>query len=84
MNPSPTLPIANSGTALQWLTAWVAILLLVVLLARSSWGKPLVYYALWLAVVFLALTHASDIATLWNPAQLAAAQQQQGGTTTNG
>ncbi len=81
MNPTPTstLPNAGTGTALQWLTSWIAILLLLALLAKSSWGKPLVYYTLWLAVAFLALTHATDIASLINPSQA-----QQGGTTTSG
>jgi fatty acid desaturase len=59
-----TLPDANQGSAVTWLTSWIAILLMVVLLARTSWGRPIVYYALWLAVALLIFGHASELAGL--------------------
>ena len=70
------LPSVSNVSALQWFSAWIAILLIVGLLARSSWGKSIVYYFVWMAVVVLVLTHASDFAAIINPSQ--------GGTPTNG
>ncbi len=65
-----TLPTANGGTsALQWFTSWVAILLIVGLLARTSWGRPAVYYLTWMTVLILVLTHAGEFAAIINPAQ---------------
>lgn len=64
-----TLPSVNNVSALQWFASWIAILLLVALLARSSWGKSIVYYFVWMTVLILVLTHASDLAALINPAQ---------------
>lgn len=60
----------NNISAFQWLVSWIAILLIVGLLARSNWGKPIVYYFLWMMVLILILTHASDFAALINPAQI--------------
>lgn len=57
---SPKLPDSNSGSALGWLASWVAILGIVALLARTSWGKPIVYYTMWLAIAVLILTHSQD------------------------
>ncbi len=71
------LPNAQTGTALQWFTGWTILLVALVLLARSSWGKPIVSYTVWLAIAILVLTHASDIAALF-PAPLT------GGTQANG
>ena len=61
---APQLPSANSGSALGWFAGWITILLLIALLARTNWGKPIVYYMTWLAVVILILTHADDLAAL--------------------
>ncbi len=63
-----SLPSTSNISALQWFSSWIAILLIVALLARSSWGRPAVYYMLWLTIIILVLTHASDFAAIINPA----------------
>lgn len=60
-----SLPGANGNETVQsWLAAWIAIILIIVLFARTKWGQPIVYYILWLAVAILVLTHASDLASI--------------------
>jgi hypothetical protein len=59
-----TLPDVNTGSAITWFTSWIAIILMIVLLARTNWGKPVVYYAMWLAVALLIFGHASELAGL--------------------
>lgn len=51
---------------LKFLTTWIIMILLLVLLAKSSWGKAVVYWLLWLAVLLLVLTHADEITSLVN------------------
>jgi hypothetical protein len=59
MTPDP-----NTGSALAWLTGWITVIVLLTLLARTSWGKPIVYYAVILACVVLILTHVDDFTSL--------------------
>lgn len=61
---NPTLPQVDTGSAVQWFAAWAVLLLALVLLARSTWGKPIVYYVTWLAITILVLTHSADITNL--------------------
>lgn len=53
-----------NGSALAWFTGWITVIVLLVLLARTSWGKPLVYYAVILASVVLILTHVDSFTSL--------------------
>jgi hypothetical protein len=62
--PTATLPNANTGSAIGWFASWIAIILMIVLLARTNWGRPIVYYAMWLAVALLIIGHSSDLAGL--------------------
>lgn len=50
--------------ALTWLTTWIVMILLLSMVARTSWGKPIVYWFLWLAVVLLLVTHADELSSL--------------------
>ena len=59
-----SLPNPNSGSAVGWFAQWLAILLIVFLLARTIWGKPIVYYFIWLAIVLLVLGHSQDFADI--------------------
>jgi hypothetical protein len=58
MTPNP------NGSALAWFTGWITVLVLLVLLAQSNWGKPIVYYAAILASVVLVLTHVDSFTSL--------------------
>jgi hypothetical protein len=59
MTPDP-----NSGSALAWLTGWITVIVLLTLLARTAWGKPIVYYSIILACIVLILTHVDDFTGL--------------------
>ncbi len=52
------------GSALAWFSGWLTVLVLLVLLAKSNWGKPIVYYAAILACVVLILTHVDSFTSL--------------------
>jgi hypothetical protein len=60
----PTFPDVNTGSAVGWFAQWLAILLIVFLLAKSNWGRPIVYYMIWLAIVLLVLGHSQDFADI--------------------
>ena len=50
--------------AVTWLSTWVIMIFLLVVLAKTQWGKTLVYYVLWLAVILLLVTHADELNSL--------------------
>ena len=52
----------------QWFGAWLLFLLLLIAFAHTAAGKTIVYYLLWLAVVFLLLSHAEEIAGMFSAA----------------
>lgn len=60
-------------TAWQFFAKWVALLFLVMMLARTQLGYRAVYYGLWLMVVFVLVTHSQDVANVFNPQPPAAA-----------
>lgn len=49
---------------LKFLSTWAIMILLLVLLAKTSWGKTVVYWLLWLAVVLLIVTHSEELTSL--------------------
>lgn len=69
-NPSTSSLPPVTGSALQWMATWIVILSIVALLAKTSWGRPIVYYVTWLAVLLLVLGHASDFANLISGTQV--------------
>lgn len=50
----------------SWFSTWILFLLLLVILAKTTWGKSLVYYALWLLVLLLFASHSEEISGLFN------------------
>lgn len=52
--------------AFIWIMTWIIAIALLVILAQSRWGKTLVYYALWLLVALLLVTHANELTHLVN------------------
>jgi hypothetical protein len=54
-----------AGSAWSWLAGWTVFLLILASFARTEWGKPVVYWMLWLMIVFLLVTQYSQINTLF-------------------
>lgn len=50
--------------AFVWIATWIVAIAVFVALANTAWGKPIVYYMLWLLVVLLLLSHADDLTKL--------------------
>lgn len=50
----------------SWISTWTIMILLLVVLSKTSWGKSIVYYVLWLAVILLLVTHADEIKGMVN------------------
>jgi hypothetical protein len=53
-----------NGSALTWLTGWITVIVLLTLLAKSSWGKPIVYYVAILGCVIIVLTHVDSFTSI--------------------
>jgi hypothetical protein len=53
-----------NGSAMAWFTGWITVIVLLTLLAKSDWGKPIVYYAAILGCVILILGHVTDFTNL--------------------
>ena len=47
--------------AINWFAAWLLFLLILVGIAQTPWGRTIFYYLLWLAVLFLLLSHYQEI-----------------------
>ncbi len=50
---------------IQWLAAWILLLIILYGFSQTKAGHTIVYYVLWLAVVFLIVSHASEINTIF-------------------
>jgi hypothetical protein len=53
-----------------WVSTWVIMILLLVMIAKTKAGRTIVYYLLWLSVLLLLVTHADELASLVNPEAL--------------
>jgi hypothetical protein len=51
--------------AMQWLGAWLLFILLLITIAKTRAGNTLLYYLLWVAVIFLLLSHYKEIAAMF-------------------
>lgn len=51
--------------AFQWLGAWLLFIVILAGLAKTRAGKTLVYYLLWLAVLFLLVSHYQEITDMF-------------------
>ena len=51
-------------SAFQFLTAWLLMIAMLAMLSSTEWGKSIVYYLLWLAVVLLLVTHTEELKSL--------------------
>jgi len=50
--------------AFQFFVAWLMMIAFLAMLSTTEWGKSVVYYLLWLAVVLLLVTHVDEIKSL--------------------
>lgn len=50
----------------SWVATWIIMIALLGFLAQTNWGRPVVYWLLWLAVVLLLVTHADELTALFN------------------
>jgi hypothetical protein len=63
VNPTSTSSVNGTVT---FLGAWLLVIVFAVALAGTGWGKTILYYILWLAVIMLVLSHASEISNMLN------------------
>ena len=52
--------------AAKWLATWLMMILLLLFLSKTSWGRPIVYGLLWLAILLLLVTHADELTSLFS------------------
>ena len=57
--------------AVSFIGAWLIVIVLGVALASTGWGKTILYYILWLAVILLVLTHIQEISNMLNAGGIA-------------
>lgn len=50
--------------ALTWISTWIIMILFLVMISATGWGRSIVYYILWLAVILLLVTHADELSSL--------------------
>ena len=50
----------------SWVGTWLVMILLLVFLAKTSWGRPIVYGLIWLAVLLLIVSHADELTSFLN------------------
>jgi len=48
-------------SAIQWLSAWLLFILILIALVNTRVGNTIAYYILWLAVIFLLVSHYQEI-----------------------
>ncbi len=51
---------------ISWVGTWITMILLLVILSKTRWGKTLVYWLLWLAVILLLVSHADEISNFFD------------------
>lgn len=52
-------------SAISWLGAWLLFILILIALAQTKIGNTLLYYLLWLAVIFLLVSHYQQITSIF-------------------
>ena len=51
-------------SAINWLGAWLLFILILLAIVQTKVGNTIVYYLLWLAVIFLLVSHYKQITDL--------------------
>jgi predicted aspartyl protease len=50
---------------IKWITAWLLLITISVALSRTTPGERLLYYAIWLSIVLILVTHYQEITDLF-------------------
>lgn len=50
--------------AFKWIATWIIFIALLAVFAQTTWGKGITYWALWLLVVLLLVTHADELTSI--------------------
>jgi hypothetical protein len=51
---------------ISWVATWAIMLVAISFLAQTQWGKPIVYWFLWLAVLLLVVSHSEELTQLFD------------------
>ena len=65
----------NLPTIGYWLAAWGIIIIVLIGLSRTSWGKVIIYYIAWLGIIFIVVTHSNDITNIFQQGNITAGEQ---------
>lgn len=57
--------------AVTFVGAWLLVIVFGIAIANTGWGKTIVYYVLWLAVIVLVLGQGQEISNMLNAAGIA-------------
>lgn len=52
-------------SAFNWLGAWLLFILILMAIAQTKAGNTIAYYLLWLAVIFLLVSHYQQITDMF-------------------
>lgn len=50
----------------SWFGTWLMMIVLLIVLAQTRWGRPIVYGLLWLAVLLLLVSHADELTSMFS------------------
>lgn len=53
-----------------WASTWIIMILLLVMVSKTGWGRSIIYYLLWLAVILLLVSHADDLSSMFDSGAL--------------
>lgn len=59
------MPETGNQSAFSWLASWLVLIVFLIALAQTEWGKRIVYYLAWLSVALLLVTHSGEFVTLF-------------------
>lgn len=65
-------------SAFNWMAGWFLFILILIALAHTQVGEPIVYYLLWLMIILLLVSHYKEINTVFMNAGII--QNVNGGT----
>lgn len=55
---------------ITWFGTWLMMIALFIFLSNTEWGRPIVYWLLWLAVLLLVVSHSDELTQFFNAGAL--------------
>lgn len=52
-------------SAANYLTAWILFILILLLIVKTRVGQTIAYYLLWMAVIYLLISHYQEITNIF-------------------